>query len=113
MSLLDLNDLGLIDLLQNPRDWRSGWGTAPAPSLPLLYASESPPPLTLNRHQRGMTQADVDQLCRAAQHAWRQAGPRQKLVRFVWRGKRFSSDMTILRVRIHAEDGSPVASYWH
>ncbi|SRR6266436_719143 len=112
MSILGLTDLGLIDLLPTPRDWSAGLPIAPP--IADLYASQGgPPPLTLNRHQRGMTQEDINQLCRAAQHAWRQAGPRQKLVRFVWRGKRYQSDMTILRVRIHAEDGSPVASYWH
>jgi 5-methylcytosine-specific restriction endonuclease McrA len=58
-------------------------------------------------------QADIDALCRRAVAAWDQASRDARHVRFLWRGKRYSSHLTTFRICIKSREGLPVASCFH
>jgi hypothetical protein len=70
------------------------------------------PTYELNRHQRAMSQADVDALCATAKSAWREAGPRKRTLTFRWRGRLYKSRWTNLRLLVDTIDGDPMVCIW-
>ncbi len=62
-----------------------------------------------NRHQRGLTEAEITSLCDAAQAAWDKASRSAREVIFTWRRKRYKSRLSSFYLRVEALDGSPVA----
>ena len=58
------------------------------------------------------TAADVTALCDAAARAWRLAPPRARLARFEFRGARFVSSLTGLRMLVRTAADKPVACRW-
>jgi hypothetical protein len=62
------------------------------------------------RNTRSLTQADVNDLCRVAQWAWKQAPGNAYCARFRWRGKRYVAEHTLFRLLIYTPDGTLVAA---
>ena len=58
------------------------------------------------------TPADVTALCDAAARAWRLAPHRARLARFEFRGARFVSSLTGLRMLVRTAAGKPMACRW-
>ncbi len=51
-------------------------------------------------------------ICNAAVSAWMGAGPRARRVRFAWRGRRYVSRLTNLRMLVDDDKGRPVCCRW-
>lgn len=60
-----------------------------------------------------LSPADVTSICDAAQKAWDAAPNSAAKVTFVWKGSRYQSRLTAMRMLVETASGEPVAARYH
>jgi hypothetical protein len=63
--------------------------------------------------KENFTPADVTSICDAAQAAWDAAKPTARKVTFVWRGHKYQSRLTNMRMLVETYSGEPIAARYH
>lgn len=62
------------------------------------------------KSKESFTPADVKSICDAAQAAWSTAKPSAGKVFFVWKGHKYQSRLTNMRMLVETNDGKPIAA---
>ena len=107
---MPLTNPSLIELQSHAGDGHTERVTA-VPQQPDA-SDAATPSSSLNSHQRSLTQADVDALCKAAQNAWKHTSPRQRTVVFRWRGQLYRSRWTNFRMLVDTINGEAMVCVW-
>lgn len=63
--------------------------------------------------KENFTQADATSICDAAQAAWDAAKPTVRKVIFDWRGHKYQSRLTNMRMLVETLSGNPIAARYH
>lgn len=60
-----------------------------------------------------LTAAEVTDLCSTAAAAWEQLGPRQRVARFEWKGRKYRAVRSIFRLQVQSADNRRlIAERW-
>jgi hypothetical protein len=63
--------------------------------------------------KESLTQAQVKEICDAAESAWRDASPTATKVTFYWNGHKLRSGLNTLRMYVDTIDGTPLVARFH